>query len=476
MKWFVREWLLFRLAGWPGKVLKLLKYSSTLSSFVSLLVKARPILVLVRNLQQGTSTFESLLTAAHIPSISFAIAVTAAFIDHRAAIFDKLGSQDIRRDEHWKSVYRKLNKQAQTEQCKVEEFDGMAGWTNPSLNRQLLLASARGDKIVNYRCGAPRWVAYERDDDGQKSQAAKLRQYVVERAINQGHRIFNDPKVRLSSDIDSSLGETVRLQRTDYISSMMTDGIAFERIYDRTSDIPISDGYSFFLEELRGQPRLKSLLDSASSNQLGASTLAFSSDGFLVLTDQTERNQHSGGKLSPSGSGSFDWSDVEAEKGGDFITLVKKAAARELMEETGLDQDPNFDSAKLVQDHLVIIGFTRLIHRAGKPEFFCLARIDKTMAEIGALVPKRRERKYTQKTLCHDAAALSAKGSLKDEITRVCHHYFDSNRDPSERERTRRHRLSYQVMHGMALLVACLEDEESLQYLQKVLAWPAKKS
>jgi 8-oxo-dGTP pyrophosphatase MutT (NUDIX family) len=293
---------------------------------------------------------------------------------------------------------------------------------------------------------------------------------VIKAAMSQKRVIFNSEKVRLCSDIDVSVSEAVHLQRTDYVSSLMTDGVAFQNIYLKADHITISDGYSSFLEQVDGNWRLKPLASCRSSNQLGATTLAFSSDGFLVLIDQTLHNRHSAGKVSPSGSGSFDWSELDGNLDGDFFHLVKMAATRELLEETGLDTLSEFDRGSFVLQRMVILGFTRLIHRGGKPEFFCLARLPETMDSIRAVTPKFREGWYSEKSFPHDASAINFKENLAAEIQRVCRHYSDTTRLFSDPEKIRRYRLSYQLMHGLALLEASLSDSESVAALKAVLA------
>jgi 8-oxo-dGTP pyrophosphatase MutT (NUDIX family) len=464
--------MLFRLLSWQRQLLRLIKYGGYAYTVITSFTSAGAVSVAFAHLRDGTGSLYAFLIAAKSPLIAAVTSVLTTWADRKSASFEKLASADIRLQPPWKSVYRDLDMDAQKSGCKVEEFDGMAGWTNPTLNRQLLLASGPHGKVVRYSCENPVWLDYKTQDAAQKSLKAKLRQYVIERAFERGRHVFNSRKVRLCADLEPDLSETVRLRETDYVSSMMTDGIAFERIFYKAEEHPISNGWSFFIEQRAGGKHLKSLLDSHSSNQLGASTFVFTSDGFLVLIDQTDRNQHSGGTLSPSGSGSFDWADVESDTSGNFLTVVKNAAAREFMEETGLDRDTSFSRLTFARDNMVIIGFTRIIHRAGKPEFFCLARIDRTITEIEALKTKRKESTYTQKSLAHDASALNPRAPFKEEITRICRHYFDPSSTPSDVEVTHRHRLSYQVMHGLALLEACLTDPQSVDVLKNVLQWP----
>jgi hypothetical protein len=472
MSWVSEQKLLFGVLSWQVRLLRIAKYGSTIWTIGS---GISSIILAFRLFHQGSGTFKGLLIAAGGTFVSASLALLARHIDHKSVIYDKLVADDIREKDIWRTVYHDLDKDARRHSCRVDEFDGMAGWTSPELNKRLLLSSGRNGNAMSYEIASAPWYACDPKDIGGKSNGSKLRRYLVESAIKQKRSVFNAAKVRLAADIDVGLSGPVRLQKTDYISSMMTDGVAFKNIYFRADDTTISDGWSFFLERVKDGWGLKSLVDSRSSNQLGASTLAFSSDGFLVLIDQTEQNQHSGGKLSPSGSGSFDWSDVENNRDKAFLHLVKQAAARELLEETGLDKEADFDLTSFVRERMAIIGFTRLIHRGGKPEFFCVARLSKTMDNIRALTPKKGELQYSAKSLSHDASAFDDKAHFVDEIQRVCHHYADTDRLFSGQEKTRRLRLSYQVLHGLALLQACLSDSESVEALKRVLISPVTR-
>jgi 8-oxo-dGTP pyrophosphatase MutT (NUDIX family) len=469
MWWWFGQRQLIQAMSWPAILVKLIKYVSLVGTVAAGYVNANGILHALDAANRGSGTLSAVLMSAKGTIFTFLATALAVYIDHKSSKYSKLGSDNFQDKHIWKDIYVSLDQDAKKHGCRVVEFEGMAGWTNPTLNKRLLLNSGPTASPLKYRANQTPWFAYDRHDLARKSSGAKLRRYVIETAMSEKRVIFNAEKVRLCADIDISLSEVVELQRTDYISSLMTDGVAFKNIYLKADHVTISDGYSSFLEQVDGSWRLKPLASCRSSNQLGATTLAFSSDGFLVLIDQTQHNRHSAGKISPSGSGSFDWAEVDNSRDDNFFDLVKMAAARELLEETGLDAIADFDRDSLVRGRMIILGFTRLIHRGGKPEFFCVARLPQTMDSIRAVRPQFREGWYSDKSFPHDASAIDFKGSLKAELQRVCRHYSDTTRLFSDPERIRRYRLSYQLMHGLALLEASSCDSESLAALRSVL-------
>jgi hypothetical protein len=466
MWWWFGQWQLIRAMSWQVIIVKVTKYVSVVSTLSMGYATAGHMIHAAGH--PGSVDVARTLLSARGTIVSLIVAVLSIYIDRKSSKYGKLRSERIIDKQDFKDIYGALDQESRQRGCRVDEFDGMAGWTNPALNKRLLLGCGPKGARLAYQANASPWLAYKSQDPGQKSSGAILRRYVIREALKQKRVIFNSRKIRLCADIDVELGEKVQLQRTDYISSMMTDGLAFQNIYLKADHITISDGWSSFLEQVNGRWRLKPLASCRSSNQLGASTLAFSSDGFLVLIDQTERNQHSAEMISPSGSGSFDWSDLDDHLDGDFIQLVKRAAAREVVEEIGLGTLPDFDRESFVQKSMIILGFTRLVHRGGKPEFFCLARLPKTMEEIRSVTPQFFEGWYSEQAFSHDASAIDLKGDLVAEIRRVCRHYSDATRIFSDPEKIRRYRLSYQLMHGLALLEECLSDADSVAALKAV--------
>jgi 8-oxo-dGTP pyrophosphatase MutT (NUDIX family) len=207
---------------------------------------------------------------------------------------------------------------------------------------------------------------------------------VLAEARRRGRRDFNDPKVRLTSDLLPGVQWTrVEVQRTRFLYAAITNDLAITDFLSherRTVDLSADD------VALPGG-RLPTLAASQCSNHVGVDSLALTRHGHLVIVVQSVHNAQSPGLLAPSGSGSADWSDVETAlaAGLGFVGFLRTAMARELAEECGLH------TSKVRGSDTLILGFARFVHRGGKPQFFGMTPID---ADENNLRRIRRERIY----------------------------------------------------------------------------------
>ena len=256
-----------------------------------------------------------------------------------------------------------------------------AGWVDRSLNLALAKASLNARKI-NIQVLPTPWYAYQKADGSTTSRINRKKRFSLRRKLRKGAKLTNDKKLRLCSDLTIDLSTSVIVQETDYLSSLMTDQLAFRRVFKRTDNQDVlHSGTDDFIKIANSVPTLIPLSQASGiSNQLGASTLAFTKDGLITIVGQTKQNAQSVNRLAPSGSGSLDWEDVEHCEKDDFLHLIKLGAARELVEECGLDGLISIE--QFARRYIAIYGFSRMIHRAGKPEFFCVAALPFHSAEI----------------------------------------------------------------------------------------------
>ncbi|MCM5557441.1 hypothetical protein [Pleomorphomonas sp. JP5] len=338
------------------------------------------------------------------------------------------------------------------------------GVYDPSVNAFLLRSGLSG-------CALPvkideKYLAYNVNniDDCQ------LLSYVVSEKANKGAKLFNSRKIRLSSDIPSKGGGVVHLRETDYCSSLMTDQLAFQQIYidDPKSPRILRDGLTEFMRD----GRLIALDDAdGMSNQLGASTIAFSRDGKLLHVEQTRQNAQSMGLLAPSGSGSLDWEDifegrVECASGRreDLLSIVSIGAARELVEECGLHvqhnkEDPYIGIDEVAKNYLKVFGFSRMLHRGGKPEFYCVSVLPFDQFDVERAILAKEEEPYTRRTRRSQAMRVDFAGSLNEvrhAILRVCEEFMG----PFSVDMLRKNReldfLSFPLSHAFELLVEAI--------------------
>jgi hypothetical protein len=341
-----------------------------------------------------------------------------------------------------------------------------AAVTSPKVNAALFEGSAipvaNASQLVRRRLGrnhwnisSSQWLAYTPEQGGTKVGVQDdLRRFVILGA--QGLQ-SNGEKVRLAADLQLQGGDfqPTLIERTDYVSSLMTDGLSFSLInhVPLGGNVQLTDGLSHFFAPDTG---LHSLAQSGSSNQVGASTLAFTNDGVLIVLLQTAANQYSGNTYVPTGSGSMDWADAEyCEDPTNLISIVKYGALRELREECGL--------RRRVQCFLKPYAFCRLLHRGGKPEFFFVALIDEKFDKINKWQVKRAERRFTSKY--PENIARARKRAIEFGTTNLPEQIRDIHNQIKQTAKEDHLTISYQLEHGLLLL----EELASSSYGSKTL-------
>jgi hypothetical protein len=334
------------------------------------------------------------------------------------------------------TIFRQVQQGAKPPES-LAVYGSKAGWYNAELNALILDRSLKGEPVA-FRLLPDIWLAHGSDSDEARKR------FAIERKLMAGAFISNDRKIRLASDFNSPLVEPIFVQETDYLSSLMTDQMAFVQV--RRDATILYHGTNGFLEANEDKARLLPLGRSAMSNQIGASTLAFTRDGHLIFVQQTATNAQSGGTLAPSGSGSLDLADLD-HAGADFLGAVRYGAARELIEECGLHD--RLDPATFARRHIHVFGFVRMLHRGGKPEFFCVARLPFTSQEVHAAMPTRHERRFTEHSESADATQMDVNGNIRAEVIRVCTHFSRAAIDEIDPQRLK---LSYPLHHALDLL------------------------
>jgi hypothetical protein len=465
MHWLDAKRLEFSALSAAGKAIRVIKHASWIAALITIVGDSVDIWEKWQALTAAPVTFEAVVqfVAANGRVILFlAISLVSWMIDMRMSksILQEIQAHDFYGIERFSDIVGRLNKQEESVDGRVDKLDHNAGWTHPATNKQLILRVGAG-RPVKFSIKEGTWLAYDPSERSAESRGRQLLRFVVARAVEARQRVFNGRKVRMCCDLNEGLISGVIIQQTDYLSSMMTDGLAFQHVSSLSDRVEYSDGWSYFLYCIKGSFRLRSLADTESSNQLGASTLAFTRDGYLMLVYQTRRNAHSGGKIAPSGSGSLDWEDVTAVTSGDFLDVVRRGAARELIEESGLEGHRDFAVDVVASEYVLPYAFSRIIRRAGKPEFFCLGYLPLTIEELVRYKPKRRELIYTVKSFASRVARFDRNRDPRAELERICDHYSQTDQMFPIANIAERFALSYQVMHGLALLREALQDKES---------------
>jgi hypothetical protein len=221
-----------------------------------------------------------------------------------------------------------------------------------------------------------------------------------------GTVIFNAKKVRIASEplLDNSgMLTAVDVQATRYFDTLITNDSLSFALWSKRNHSDVFNGHEFCFPN-RTIPECS---ESPCANQVGASTLAVTSDGYLVITEQGRQSNIASGQITSSGSGSADWQDIQGYT--DLQAFVKNFAGRELVEECGLTHEDI--------EWLKIIGYGRFLYRGGLPQFFCLAKL---RCKFSSIHVTRPEQPLTNRHLKIDCGGYPLHGkAIRDTVNKL---------------------------------------------------------
>lgn len=188
----------------------------------------------------------------------------------------------------------------------------------------------------------------------------------------------------------------------------------------------------FFRDE-----RLLSLEETKASNHIGGSVLAISSDGFLVYQRQSKDNEIAPSAFAASGSGSFDWEDLETQPDVTLRDLVVHGVERELSEELTVKVGPD-------NCQTILTGVYRSVQRGGKPEFCAVSYLKNQTAAMIRVNPA--DNGYTKEVATEQIGSLDYKVQY-ERISKFADRMYESNA------------CSYSFKITLYLYIAYLERE-----------------
>ena len=250
-----------------------------------------------------------------------------------------------------------------------------------AVNNALLKSGADAMRVdVLAESGNPYSKALERKD--------ATASHVLEWKRKQSRGNFrNESKIGLATDIvldeNGNLPAVVSVFKTDYFASYRTNELPTMDVFEEgdggISRIWAGNEHFPVVVDQNGVPGMTPFLDPGYSNHLGGNTLGVTDDGHLVLWLQSNKAERSRNRWAPTGSGSLDWSDLDAN--GSLLRTIQNGAARELREECRIINDAISIVTK-------VIGFYRWCSRGGLPGFLCVSRIG---CEVSRLSPDTSE-------------------------------------------------------------------------------------
>ena len=201
---------------------------------------------------------------------------------------------------------------------------------------------------------------------------------------------FNRPKARLNTELTTGGLSQVHLQKVDYFSGECSNEVwsLRPRNSGNDGDHPLKQ----MVQDQKGH--VLPLHQAKVANILGVTCLAVTSDGYLLLNQQSERNSIAPGALSASGSGSMEWEeDFRVWSDKDFRTLVREAMMREIIAECAVTKEA------LDEDSFRLTGYFRWADRAFKPELTGYIRVNQSWGEVKGARLSRGERNFTDQVL-----------------------------------------------------------------------------
>lgn len=168
---------------------------------------------------------------------------------------------------------------------------------------------------------------------------------------NRNGSFYNERKLCMASEFGESGGEWyVRVCKGCYYNSYLTNVIYAKKLSHQS-------GWGMTPPANIANYPVRRLEKSVMSDHIGISTLAVTTDGYVIILHQNDKALTSTDRLTPSGSGSVDFSDLRPDS--DFRETLKAAAERELREET------NLPAGRI--GHTEVIGFYRDLGAVGNP-------------------------------------------------------------------------------------------------------------
>ncbi|MDX2974452.1 hypothetical protein [Kribbella solani] len=183
---------------------------------------------------------------------------------------------------------------------------------------------------------------------------------------------FDGLNVGLCDDPDPT-GGAVRLQPVRYFDMMASNYLAGHQWLSRSLGRPVADITQRLISD---DGRLIALNSTGLGNQVGVSTVALTTDGWMLLVHQGVASRSSAGLVAPSGSGSLEPLDLV---GRDRLSdVVAAGMERELREELGLVSTAMRD----VRIETQVRGYGRWLEKGAKPEFYGVTRIHAELRDL----------------------------------------------------------------------------------------------
>ncbi|NBE85326.1 hypothetical protein [Micromonospora rubida] len=210
--------------------------------------------------------------------------------------------------------------------------------------------------------------------------------------------MYNGEILGLASDLPPDDDDVVVKLRTGrYFDFFCSNLLAPFDVWETGRKLPILRGRELILDQ---HDRLTTFRRSRLANTVGVSTLAFTTDGQLIIVAQAKDNVGSPGLFAPSSSGALEPCDAPQDGAGLTIgRIILNGAERELREECNISSD------EVKESH--IVGHGRWISRGAMPEFCAVTLLHLTSDQVLDRAIRRTERPYVCEVLAVDLSPIA---------------------------------------------------------------------
>ncbi len=211
-------------------------------------------------------------------------------------------------------------------------------------------------------------VELSKDVISLSESSRKALAYIIATKLTEDKTIFNGKLLGINSELNFTILNKVEVKKVRYHNYVSTDEMIFQNIVIPTDSSNVISGKALTLNPLTNG--LMDIENSHLTNLIGINLmveLEYNNTKYYVINQQSMYNDVNSSRYSPSASGSLDLNDYYTLKKhhlNSFKELLAIGMLRELSEESYIFMD-----ISKVED-ITLLGFSRLVSKAGKPDFF----------------------------------------------------------------------------------------------------------
>lgn len=211
-------------------------------------------------------------------------------------------------------------------------------------------------------------VELSKDVISLSESSRKALAYIIATKLMEDKTIFNGKLLGINSELNFTILNKVEVKKVRYHNYVSTDEMIFQNIVIPTDSSNVISGKALTLNTLTNG--LMDIENSHLTNLIGINLmveLEYNNTKYYVINQQSMYNDVNSSRYSPSASGSLDLNDYYTLKKhhlNSFKELLAIGMLRELSEESYIFMD-----ISKVED-ITLLGFSRLVSKAGKPDFF----------------------------------------------------------------------------------------------------------